>query len=82
MTDREICNLVKAGTIKAHELEKKVKNPVRGVGIRRILFGEMKNFKEALRMLPYHNFDYTKVEYYEYIIEINEQIMYKRMNDK
>ena len=47
--------------MKAHELEKKVEDPVRGVGIRRTLVGAKGNFKEALKMLPYRDYDYSKV---------------------
>nr|UTI67595.1 hydroxymethylglutaryl-CoA reductase [Kerria lacca] len=61
LTDREICNLVKANIIRPHQLEKEVEKPVRGVGIRRMLVGEKGGFRNSLQNLPYLNYDYTKV---------------------
>lgn len=47
--------------VRAHQLESVVDEPVRGVGVRRLWIGENGHFHDALRNLPYHNYDYTKV---------------------
>ncbi|XP_065220227.1 3-hydroxy-3-methylglutaryl-coenzyme A reductase isoform X2 [Planococcus citri] len=61
LTDREIGLLVKANVIPARKLETVVSEPVRGIGVRRLLTGEEGKFLDALKNLPYHNYDYSKV---------------------
>lgn len=61
LTDREIGQLVKAGVISPRKLETVVSEPVRGIGVRRLMIGESGGFLDALKNLPYHNYDYSKV---------------------
>uniref|UniRef100_A0A1B6EGS7 3-hydroxy-3-methylglutaryl coenzyme A reductase n=1 Tax=Clastoptera arizonana TaxID=38151 RepID=A0A1B6EGS7_9HEMI len=61
LNDIEVRSLVKNGFIPTYQIEKAVKNPERGVGIRRQIVGDMGSFSEALTELPYKNYDYSKV---------------------
>lgn len=53
--------LVKSSYIPTYQIEKAVNNPERGVGIRRQIVGEAGNFTDAIKELPYRNYDYSKV---------------------
>lgn len=53
--------LVKIKKIASHEIEEAVKNPERGVGIRRQLVSSKGDFRQAMKNLPYKNYDYSKV---------------------
>ncbi|XP_047000069.1 3-hydroxy-3-methylglutaryl-coenzyme A reductase [Schistocerca americana] len=59
LTDEEMLQLVRASVVPSYQLEAVVKDPERGVGIRRKLFDAYK--PGALADLPYTGYDYSKV---------------------
>ncbi|XP_066583727.1 3-hydroxy-3-methylglutaryl-coenzyme A reductase [Prorops nasuta] len=61
LTDTEVVQLVKHKYIPAYQLEKAVGDMERGVGIRRVILGDVGNFTQELYDLPYKNYDYNKV---------------------
>ncbi|XP_033219073.1 3-hydroxy-3-methylglutaryl-coenzyme A reductase [Belonocnema kinseyi] len=61
LTDDEVISLVKHKYIQPYQLEKAVENMERGVGIRRLILGEIGNFSESLIELPYKSYDYNLV---------------------
>lgn len=62
LTDKEVELLVNSGKIPSYMLEKVVKNPERGIGIRRNLISFNKiDLCDAMKGLPYENYDYSKV---------------------
>ena len=63
LTDEEVLFLVDACLIAAHQLEKVLGNPERGVRIRRMLLSHTKHqyLSNALQQVPFQSFDYTKV---------------------
>nr|P54960.1 RecName: Full=3-hydroxy-3-methylglutaryl-coenzyme A reductase; Short=HMG-CoA reductase [Blattella germanica]CAA49628.1 hydroxymethylglutaryl-CoA reductase (NADPH) [Blattella germanica] len=61
LSDCEVMALVTSGHIAGYQLEKVVRNPERGVGIRRQILTKTADLKDALDNLPYKNYDYLKV---------------------
>ncbi|XP_056648024.1 3-hydroxy-3-methylglutaryl-coenzyme A reductase-like [Diorhabda sublineata] len=61
LSDKEIINLVDTKHIPAYTLEKALKNPARGVKIRRQILQNMLKYKESINYLPYQSYDYSKV---------------------
>ncbi|XP_018901308.2 3-hydroxy-3-methylglutaryl-coenzyme A reductase [Bemisia tabaci] len=61
LTDNEVCNLVVNGVIPAYQVEKAVKNPERGVGIRRRMLAMKTRRPDLFQDLPYKDYDYSKV---------------------
>lgn len=61
LNDQEVALLVDKGVISVYQLEKAVKNPERGVQIRRNILGVKYGLKEALSDLPFKDYDYSKV---------------------
>lgn len=61
LSDTEVCNLVNEGVIPAYQIEKAVKDPERGVGIRRQSLALSTKRPDLFQDLPYKNYDYSKV---------------------
>jgi len=61
LVDSEIIQLVEEKHIPAHQLEKTLGDPSRGVRIRRKIYGKNGQLKRALENLPYKYYDYAKV---------------------
>ena len=61
LTDEEVIDLVKHKYIQPYQLEKAVGDMERGVGIRRLILGNIGHFTEDLQELPYRSYDYSKV---------------------
>ncbi|VEN56931.1 unnamed protein product [Callosobruchus maculatus] len=61
LTDNEIVMLVDTKHVPAYNLEKAVKNPERGVKIRRKILENTLKRTESLINLPFRNYDYSKV---------------------
>lgn len=61
LLDDEIIKLVETKHIPSYNLEKVVKNPERGVLIRRKILEKSLENKSALHYLPYQNYNYGKV---------------------
>ncbi|XP_023027856.2 3-hydroxy-3-methylglutaryl-coenzyme A reductase [Leptinotarsa decemlineata] len=61
LSDREIMMLVDTKHIPSYTLEKAVRNPIRGVKIRRKIIQNSIPFPDVFTSLPYENYDYSKV---------------------
>lgn len=61
LSDKEIIMLVDTKHIPSYTLEKAIKNPERGVKIRRDIIRNVLEDKDSLKSLPYQNYDYNKV---------------------
>ncbi|KAG5885956.1 hypothetical protein JTB14_018410 [Gonioctena quinquepunctata] len=61
LSDKEIIMLVDTKHIPSYTLENAVKNPVRGVKIRRKLIQSMIPIQDVFVNLPYEDYDYNKV---------------------
>ncbi|CAH1279705.1 unnamed protein product [Diabrotica balteata] len=61
LSDNEIIMLVDTKHIPAYTLEKAIKNPERGVKIRRRIIQNFLENKDSFNYLPFKSYDYTKV---------------------
>lgn len=62
LIDEEVIQLVETKHIAAHQLEKILNNPLRGVEVRRKIVGKQAaNLRQALASLPYKHYDYQLV---------------------
>nr|QYV43153.1 HMGR1 [Colaphellus bowringi] len=61
LTDEEIIKLVDTKHIPSYNLEKAVKNPIRGVKIRRKITQNLITVPDVFAHLPYENYDYSRV---------------------